>query len=406
MLKRMTNRLIPLLLILVLLLSACDQTTPAPDEPAPATETNVPTDAPAAATATTAPPATATTVPTETATATPTQPPVAQGPGDFPPNVNPLTGLFVSDPGILNRNPVLVKVSNFPRTARPHAGLSFADMVFEYTIGEGSTRFTALFYGQDAPQVGPVRSARLIDASLGQAFQSILAFVGADPFVFGRVIDALGVRAITETSSTCPALCRTGSGDVNSVFVDTELMTEFAEEEREIAPERPFLDGLLFDPVAPEAGSKLALRVQVRYSSAAISEWRYDPITGLYMRWIESLDAAGNVEMIELIDRVTEEQLGFENVVVLFAEHTELKPTLHEIEILGNTQGRRAILFRDGQVYDVIWRSVGNQPPQFYFLDGSPVPIKPGSTWFHVVGINSPVSELDGGEWQVQFRMP
>jgi hypothetical protein len=406
MFSRNNRIFISLIFVFLLALAACSQPAPAPDTTGPETSTAEPATAAPTGTATAGPTATPTAEPTASPTATPTQPPVAQGPGDFPPNVNPLTGLFVSNPGILNRNPVLVKVSNFPRTARPHAGLSFADMVFEYTIGEGGTRFTALFYGQDAPQVGPVRSARLIDASLGQAFQGILGFVGADPFVFGRIIDALGARAITENSGTCPALCRTGSGDVNSVFVDTGQLTDFAEQDRGIEPERPFLDGLLFDPVAPEAGSKLALNIQVRYSSAAISEWRYDPVSGLYMRWIESLDAAGNVEMIELIDRVTDEQLGFENVVVLFAEHTELKPTLHEIEILGNTQGRRAILFRDGQIYDIVWRSVGNQPPQFYFLDGAPVPFKPGSTWFHVVGINSPVSEPAAGDWSIQFRMP
>ncbi len=389
------------LLLAAFLLGACRRSSPAPTPEVAAT--NTPRPRPSATST-----ATITITPTQTQTSspTPTFTPAAHGPSGFPPNVNPLTGLFVSDPSILERNPVMVKVTNFPRNARPHAGLSYADMVFEYTIGEGGTRFTAVYYGQNVPQAGPVRSARLIDASLGSAFQGVLAFASADPFVFGRIVDALGERAITEGPGTCPALCRTGSGDVNSVFVDTELLTKFATENRKIPAQRPFLEGMLFDPQAPEAGSQAGTWLQVRYSSAAISEWRFDQESGTYLRWIEDEDADGNIEVVELVDRLTEKQLGFANVVVLFAQHTELKPTLHEIEILGNTAGRPAILFRDGQAYQVFWRAVGNQPLQFYYLDGSPVPFKPGSTWFEVVGISSQADPIGTGQWQVLFRMP
>jgi hypothetical protein len=54
----------------------------------------------------------------------------------------------VEDPSILDRRPVFVKVANYPVSGRPHAGLSFADMVFEYYIGTGGNRFIGLFYGQ------------------------------------------------------------------------------------------------------------------------------------------------------------------------------------------------------------------------------------------------------------------
>ena len=69
---------------------------------------------------------------------------------NFPDNVNPLTGLVVDDPSRLERRPVMVKVSNFPRTGRPHAGLSFADIVFEYYIGYGMNRFCAFISARTA----------------------------------------------------------------------------------------------------------------------------------------------------------------------------------------------------------------------------------------------------------------
>jgi hypothetical protein len=62
--------------------------------------------------------------------------------------INPLTGLRVVDPSLLELPAVLVSISHFPVTARPQAGLSFAPYVFEIYITEGTTRFLAAFHGE------------------------------------------------------------------------------------------------------------------------------------------------------------------------------------------------------------------------------------------------------------------
>jgi hypothetical protein len=64
-----------------------------------------------------------------------------------PPSFNPLTGLPVADPSLLDLPALLVSISHFPVTARPQAGLSFAPWVFEVYITEGATRFLTTFYG-------------------------------------------------------------------------------------------------------------------------------------------------------------------------------------------------------------------------------------------------------------------
>ena len=61
--------------------------------------------------------------------------------------LNPLTGLPVADPSLLELPALLVSISHFPVTARPQAGLSFAPLVFEIYITEGATRFLTTFYG-------------------------------------------------------------------------------------------------------------------------------------------------------------------------------------------------------------------------------------------------------------------
>jgi len=48
---------------------------------------------------------------------------------------------------------VLVSISNMPVTARPQAGLAFAPWIFELFIGEGTTRFMGIFYGDHLREI-------------------------------------------------------------------------------------------------------------------------------------------------------------------------------------------------------------------------------------------------------------
>ena len=122
-------------------------------------------------------------------------------------DINPLTGLPAPDPALLNRRPVMVKVSNYPVVGRPHAGLSYADLVFEYYIGEYINRFLAVYYSQDAPKIGPIRSGRLVDIQLTSMYQGVLAYGSADERVDAEIKKFLGDRSLAHTESPCPPIC-------------------------------------------------------------------------------------------------------------------------------------------------------------------------------------------------------
>ena len=130
--------------VLLILLSACSSSPPV--KPAQ-TATAFPRK-----TAT----ATSTVISTATSTPQPRLPLVNYGPEieDFPANINPLTGRAVEDPSLLKLPAVLVSISNMPASARPQAGPGFAPWVYELYIGEGTTRFLNVFYG-DFPRAVP-----------------------------------------------------------------------------------------------------------------------------------------------------------------------------------------------------------------------------------------------------------
>jgi hypothetical protein len=330
---------------------------------------------------------------TPTSAATPTPQPIVYplGPANFPANVNPLTGLAVSDPSILMRRPIAVKVSNFPRNARPQAGMSKADILFEWYTEHGDTRFMALFYGQDAEKVGPIRSVRIQDFSFVPLFDSILVHVAG----YGPVIDRmnlLGIDAVQELGAGSMGALWRDDDTVNGVFANTAKMTQYVKHIELDPGTQPKLDGMAFNP-EPYAGDPASIGILMNFSSAAHGEWKYDTAKQRYLRYSE--DEANR--MVPLLDRTTHEQLAVDNLVVLFDYWTRcfvqtignkgqtviVDNELWEFNFQGSGQ---AFFFRDGKMQIGQWKSNGNHAPlQFLDKNGKTYFLHPGSTYITVI---------------------
>ena len=95
------------------------------------------------------------------------------------------------------------------------------------------------------------------------------------------------------------------------------------------------------------------------------------------------------------------------NVVVLYAYYTEYAPTLHDINMAKNTDGQKAVLFRDGQAFEGTWKSNGaDEPMQFFDANGNTLAFKPGNTWVAIMGVNSALTQPKPDDWEYQFYLP
>jgi hypothetical protein len=317
------------------------------------------------------------------------------GPYVYPEGVNPLTGLTVADPALLERRPLMIKVSNFPVSGRPHAGLSYADMVFEYYIGTGSTRFIALYYGEDSPRVGPIRSGRIADAQLVRLYGGVLGMMRASGEVWDYLIDTLGDRVLSASPRYCPALCVENS-TVTGVYADSAALSELVES-KGVDNARPQLDGMLFDVALPPDGER-GDRLWMYYASLNQAAWEYDPDRGVYLRLQDNADSV----LRPMPDRITGEQLAFENVVVMFVVTDVERKTLITLNFWGVEDGN-ALIFRDGQAYWTTFSAPStDQPLRFYDAAHTPFAFKAGQTWFEIVSVESPVTEIEEGSWKVR----
>lgn len=350
--------------------------------------------------------ATATPVPTMTPTntATPTAVPTPSviGPNEFAVGVNPLTGLAVENPALLNRRPVIMKISNHQVNYQPQWGLSAADIVWEYYIGSGANRFAALYYGQDSEVIGPVRSIRRVDGHLGSLYQAVVGSTGGN---YEKVLPYLNYyipyRYFTD-KYLCPGVCDDGRGYVYSVFGDSGALSDYFVGIG-MGLENPDLTGMAFSEQVPEGG-EAGDSVWINYSDADLSQWAYDTSSGKYLRFAQ--DETTSYVYSPSIDQNNQEVLAFSNVIVLKADHTMLEETLYNITLAENSEGRPATVFRDGKAYQITWRATSpTKPIQFFDAQGEPFLLKPGNTWMALTGVSTP-DIVNGGEWTYQFSIP
>ena len=377
------------LALIQLCFSACGGST------SPVTPTPTRTPRPGTTATATVPPAQTPTLVPQTATPEASFTPAAEASiiTEFPPDVNPLTGVQISDPTILERRPLAIKISNAPAVVRPQAGLSFADLVFEHYAEGGVTRFTAIFLSQDAAKIGSIRSGRLIDLEIPAFTSSIFAFSGASAGVKQRLIESdfyqEGRVVSPDFGMGEPVFFRVpepGKAFEHTLFTSTDTLWALATDRG--LNTRQNLRGFAFSERPPESGHA-ARFIEIPYLPGnASAEWSYDDELSIYRRFI-----LGNPHT----DALTGNQLTAANVIIVYANHVDsdiLEDLVggghYSIEIQIWGEGPVQII-RDGRIYAGRWvRSARHEMPSFVDDAGNLLPLKPGNSWLQLVPLGFP----------------
>lgn len=314
---------------------------------------------------------------------------------DFiPAGRNPLTGELVDDPTVLQRRPILCKISDSPpEWVRPQSGLNYADIIFEHLTEGAITRYSALFYGRTPESVGPIRSARLIDLELPLMYDASLCFSGgssgqgANRGVWQLVYDQQFAPRVLR--SEYPGYYRTGEDKPYEHTFYNRLPEAWAKL-AEIGQNQPpnYVTPIAFSNVTP-ANSAPAGVVRLQYGRGVQIEWRYNPALGEYQRWLD-----GDV----IVDKLDGEQVSVSNVIVIKAPHyinrniceyqsaTQCEAFSTEIQIWGKGF---ASIFRDGRQINGEWRRedrrANGMPFTFYDEAGNPLPLQIGQSWVQVL---------------------
>ncbi len=347
--------------------------------------------------------------------------PTAQGSPD--PNVDPLTGLAPQNPALLNRRPLVIKISNYPREIRPQYGLNEADIVFEYYIEWLDTRFIGVFYGNDASEIGPVRSGRYFDEHMLRMFHAYYVFNFADPREYTYFLGGdLQKWLVVPGYGKCPPFFQ---DRVSKTITDVAHYETYFDSSRfsdclalnGSDNTRQVLRGGIFDPNPPAGGAPVN-RIFTHYSRCSYNYWQYDAATSQYLRFQEvspdqspahvddCIDAPESYA--PLTDALVNRQVSADNVIEIFVSHTfanegEQQDEVYHINLIDSG---KAFVFRDGVGLPARWlRTDIDQPLQITDEAGKPIDLRPGRTFFEVIGETS-TTWSDGLDWHFDFQTP
>jgi hypothetical protein len=351
------------------------------------------------------------------------------GPDNFPSGINPLTGLAVKDADNLKLPPALVSITNFPISARPQAGLSYSPIVFEMYIGQGDSRFLALFYGdypQQAVSQNPSATAGLnnSDPSIGPVRSGRLPYEPIRKQYNGFLVMASAYKTVAAQLSSFTNIFASDSGNINSAMLDVTKLALIAKSNQKRL-DTSALTGLLFDSRVPDGGQKGEM-IWLPYSYLNQVIWRYNATEGAYHRF---QDKADGTTFVESTDRLNQQPLTYDNVVIMFAQHHVYAETMIDIDV-SYISKMPALIFRDGKVYQAYWTTANGdyekktgklRPIRFIDANGNPFPMKPGQTWVEMVPygtrynetVNSEnyfemvkKTEAGSGNWAIHFYVP
>ncbi len=294
--------------------------------------------------------------------------------------------------------------------ARPQSGLSRADIIYEAVAEGGITRFLSIYYCQDAPYVGPVRSARtyFLDFISPYADYPLYAHVGgANTPGSADAISQIGeygwnqYNDLNQFSVGFPTFWRDYErlgrpvATEHTMYSTTTKLWNYAEKERKLTNVNeegvswdtnftPFL--FKDDDKNTETISPSYYFWQSMFKSDYAVSWKFDPANNVYLRF------NGGKEHIDLN---TNKQLSAKNVVVLFMTEERANDGYEgNAHLIYGTEGQGdMILFQDGKKIEGTW-SKKNRESQFKLKDlkGQEIKFNRGTIWFSILPVGVKVT--------------
>jgi hypothetical protein len=245
-------------------------------------------------------------------------------------------------------------------------------------------------------KIGPIRSGRLIYADIAAFFKdSCLIYAFASPEVLNELPQCFFV---------------THDIDGGGYMLDIAELPRLAEKNK--TGDIDYTSNVFSE--TPPSGGVTANQLHVYIAYLNQSAWKYDAASQSYWRYVDDANFETAGVLHPEIDRLTNRQLQFENVIVLFTKHDVVSPTNLDIHLEENLTGD-ALLFRDGLMYEIKWTTRLNsaeresypKPIKFISNDETTLfPLKPGRTWIVVVTPKTLVEEKRAGEWFLNFVQP
>jgi len=268
--------------------------------------------------------------------------------------------------------PLSITVEN-SEGARPQSGLDKANIVYEVLAEGGITRFLAIYYDQDAEEVGPIRSARPYFVSKSLEHQAIYVHVGGSEEAYNFIKEE-NIDDINEFVDFQPFWRSTDRTPPHNLYTSTIKL-------RKEANKLGYIEMIKKQEYQFEINrnEKLTGRetdsIVIPYNSTYTVSYQYQPESMKYIRFVNSEPH---------IDAKTKKQLAVDNIIIQFAETKIIDQEGRlAVDFVGKGIG---LLFFKGNSTEITWEKPDLRA-RTLFLDkeGNRIALTPGNVWIQIV---------------------
>lgn len=295
--------------------------------------------------------------------------------------------------------------------ARPQSGLSSADVVYEAVAEGGITRFLAIFYCQDAGEIGPIRSARtyFIDFASEYGNSPLYAHVGGanqpgPANALGQLTTYgwTGYNDLNQFSIGYPVFWRDYSRQGHTVATEhtmystTDKLLAYAASNRGLTNVNnngtSWTKGFVpykFKADAPVSQRPASESIHLTFwgdQPDYFVTWKYDPATNMYLRFNGGV-ASKDVD--------NGKQLSAKDIIVLkMVESSANDGYPDNVHLLYQDKGTgKALVFEDGKEIQATWQKNSRTSRTLLFnSSGSQIQFDRGTMWFEILPTYSVVT--------------
>lgn len=320
--------------------------------------------------------------------------PVVEEPEVIVPEVEVIRNQFDGSPledGETQTYKAVAVLVNNSDVARPHYGLSKADVVYEVIKEEYlETRFMAIFEGEFPEKVGPLRSIRVPFVRIYNEWQTALVhYGGAGSVAQDGSKNPESVNALDLLKKIyVPYRFDAVAGINDSYFFRTNdkpaphnAYIELEEASQEF-PDVWVKDHFAFDEEDFSTSDEISTTIEIDYPTKTANKvtYKFDQISGHYNRFIN--------DEIHL-DALYDTQITATNIIVQFLEHTEVNGyVLVELKYRGD-----ADYFVNGKHISGYWvKDFEDDTTHWFTENDEELVLLPGTTYIQIVPIDFEIS--------------
>lgn len=302
-----------------------------------------------------------------------------------PDNVSALAGLPCSN---MKRRPIAV-MQPADVSARPAAGFSDADMVFEMpVITAVINRLMAVYQCNDPDDVGSLRSSRHDFIHIAKGLDAIYVSWGGSHFAKEKlnegVIDSMNCNNDGGKSAAQYCYRKEATGTMRGVDTGYAKFAKLLEGAKDFGYrlDNQFV-GYPHQEDAPLADRPATGRMRIGYAGQGEVAYFYDKDTNSWKRkWGNVMDT----------DRNNSKSIAPKNIAVLFARSEQIEGQYNNLQLgdpwYDQTDSGDAYYFMNGKEIRGTWKKdKSNIASKLYMFDegGSEVKFVPGQIWVNVV---------------------